>query len=317
MVTRSATDVSVVVCTYTFDRWNDLLEGVASARAQTIPPGEIIVVVDHNLELLWHIQAQLPGVVAVPNSNVRGLSGGRNTGVSVGQGKFIAFLDDDATATPTWLEQSLDALRDERVLGVGGSVAARWHSARPGWFPEEFNWVVGCSYRGLPTTPAPVRNLFGGTMCVRRDIFQRAGGFRDDLGRVNRRPVGGEDTEWCIRALEQFPGCYFFFNPAIVVHHNVPANRATLEYFVSRCYHEGCSKAILTHHTRRQVNGRLGLASERSYALQTLPRGVLAGLCDAGHGGVPRAAAIMTGLMAAGFGYMAERTRQLRILGTT
>lgn len=316
MASHSATDLSVVVCTYTFDRWNDLLEGIASVQAQTVPPGEIIVVVDHNPELLSHIREQLPEIVAVPNTSQRGLSGGRNTGVAVGQGEFIAFLDDDATATPTWLELSLGALRDEQVLGVGGSVAARWHCERPDWFPDEFNWVVGCSYRGLPTAPAPVRNLFGGTMCVRRDVFVRAGGFRNDLGRVSGRPVGGEDTEWCIRALEQFPGHFFFFDPSIVVHHSIPANRATFEYFVSRCYHEGCSKAILTHHTRRQVNGQLGLASERSYALQTLPRGMLAGLRDASHGGVSRAAAIMAGLTAAGFGYLAQRTRQLRIQGT-
>jgi GT2 family glycosyltransferase len=309
MVSRSASDLSIVICTYSFDRWSDLQEGIASLQVQTVTPGEIIVVVDHNPELLSHIEARLPGIVVVANTNQRGLSGGRNTGVEASHGKFIAFLDDDAAATPTWLEQSLGAFRDPHVLGVGGSVAARWHCARPGWFPEEFNWVVGCSYRGLPTEPAQVRNLFGGTMCVRREVFARTGGFRDDLGRVNRRPVGGEDTEWCIRALEQFSGHYFIFDPAIVVHHNVPANRATLGYFVSRCYHEGWSKAILTRHT----NSQLGLASERRYALQTLPAGVLHGLLDVGHGGVPRAAAIMTGLMSTGFGYIAERTHQLRI----
>ncbi len=313
MRTDSTADLSVVICSYTFDRWNDLLEGIASLRAQTVAPGEIIVVVDHNPELLSQVKARLPGIVAVPNANQRGLSGGRNTGVEVGTGEFIAFLDDDATASPTWLEQSLDAFQDGRVLGVGGSVAAQWRCARPDWFPDEFNWVVGCSYRGLPRAPAQVRNLFGGTMCVRRKIFARTGGFRDDLGRVNQRPVGGEDTEWCIRALEQFPGHYFYFDPAIVVHHNVPATRATFAYFVSRCYHEGCSKAILTHYTKSQSNSRLGLASERSYALQTLPAGVLQALRDAGHGGVSRAAAITIGLMAAGAGYVAERTRKVRI----
>ena len=39
---------------------------------------------------------------------------------------------------------------------------------RPRWFPPEFDWVVGCSYTGLPETVAPVRNLIGAAMSFRR-----------------------------------------------------------------------------------------------------------------------------------------------------
>ncbi|HLI56097.1 MAG TPA: glycosyltransferase, partial [Actinomycetota bacterium] len=42
---------SVVVCAYTERRWDDLVAAVASLKAQTDPPFEIILSIDHNPEL--------------------------------------------------------------------------------------------------------------------------------------------------------------------------------------------------------------------------------------------------------------------------
>lgn len=55
-----------------------------------------------------------------------------------------------------------------RVMGVGGSIVPRWESARPGWMPRKLDWVVGGTYRGMPATTAPVRNLIGCNMSFRR-----------------------------------------------------------------------------------------------------------------------------------------------------
>ena len=42
--------VSVIICAYTDDRWSQLTKSVASVEAQTSPPIEIIVCIDHNEE---------------------------------------------------------------------------------------------------------------------------------------------------------------------------------------------------------------------------------------------------------------------------
>ena len=44
----------------------------------------------------------------------------------------------------------VSAYRDPDVLGAGGWIIPAWQLGMPAWFPEEFLWVVGCSYRGLP-----------------------------------------------------------------------------------------------------------------------------------------------------------------------
>src|SRR5206468_270211 len=155
----------------------------------------------------------------------------------------IAFLDDDAVAAPNWLEAIERAFRQEAVLGVGGAVEPLWLAARPRWFPGEFDWVVGCTYRGLPRQRAPVRNLIGANMSFRRRVFEEAGGFRTELGREASIPAGCEETELCIRVRRRWPDRKLLYDPAVRVTHRVPPERGRLAYFLSRCYAEGRSKA--------------------------------------------------------------------------
>ena len=123
--------ISVVIATWTVDRWDDLTSAIESVHRQTTPAREIIVVVDHNPELLGRLASSSPGVIVVENREGRGASGARNTGVEIATGAVVAFLDDDAVAEPDWLERLASGFRDD-VLGVGGAIAATW-SARRRW----------------------------------------------------------------------------------------------------------------------------------------------------------------------------------------
>jgi glycosyltransferase involved in cell wall biosynthesis len=299
-----ALDVSVVICAYSEDRWNDLVAAIDSVRAQTLPAREIVVVVDHNRGLLERVAAHLPCVVMAENRETRGLSGARNTGVAVSQGKVIAFLDDDAVAAPDWLERLATLYEDQRTLGVGGPVEPIWLSGRPAWFPEEFDWVVGCSFRGMPETAAAVRGLIGCNMSIRREIFQRVGGFSSRLGRVGMHPCAGEETEFCIRANQHWPQGLWMYEPSALVQHRVPAGRACWRYYRSRCYAEGLSKSRIAH----LAGARDGLASEWTYTFRVLPRGLRRAIGDAtlsaDPAGIARAGAIVAGLLITITGYL-------------
>src|SRR5260221_220889 len=235
-------EVSVVICAYTLARWDDLVAAVGSVRRQIVPPREIIVVVDHNPGLLQYVYEQIPGVITVENWETRGLSGARNCGIRVAKGELVAFIDEDALAKPDWLEWLTAGYSDPNVFGVGGTVEPIWLTDRPGWFPEEFNWVVGCSYRGLPETTALVRNLIGCNMSFRREVFESIGGFKHGIGRVGTRPTGCEETELCIRLNQHCPNAILLYEPMARVYHRVPGQRACWKYFGARCYAEGQSK---------------------------------------------------------------------------
>jgi GT2 family glycosyltransferase len=301
--------VSVIICAYTELRWCELAAAVRSATGQSVAPLEVIVVSDHNPALLERVRREVPEAVSLCNDQQRGLSGARNSGVRAARGEVLAFLDDDAVAAPDWLEHLLAPYRDPAVIGVGGSIEPLWPRARPRFMPDEFDRVVGCTYRGMPTTTSRVRNLIGANMSVRRDLFEAVGGFRTDVGRVGTRPVGCEETELCIRAARNMPGTRMVFAPAARVRHHVTDERAGWRYFRDRCWSEGLSKAVVTRHAGRAD----GLSSERRYVTSTLPRGVARALRDAvsrrDTGGIARAAAIVAGLTITTAGYAAGTVR--------
>ena len=305
----SSKRISVVICAYSEERWEQILAAVDSVRAQSLRCDQLIVVVDHNQALLAPLAAALPDVTVTENMATPGLSGARNTGIALSRGEIIAFLDDDAVAEPDWLKFLSDSYTDHAIAGVGGLAKPRWETRRPPWFPDEFDWVVGCAYRGTPRSRIPVRNLMGSNMSFRREIFETVHGFEEGIGRTaGKRPLGCEETELCIRIRQIRPALVLVSDNRAMVHHMVPAARCKFSYFRSRCFAEGLSKARVT----AMVGAEAGLSVERGYVRRVLPRGFARGLADALHGdlwGLCRAGAIIAGLAATAAGYAAGRLR--------
>ncbi len=300
-------EVSVIVCGYTLDRWDALIAGARSLAAQTLRPREVVFVVDHNPELLVRATArlprELPGVRVVASQGRPGLSGARNTGVASSHGEIVVFLDDDAVAEPEWIERLVEPYRGPAVMATGGLCVPDWEAGRPWWFPEEFDWVVGCSNPGLPEQTAEIRNPTGAAMSMRRSALARVGAFREDVGRVGITPLGCEETELAIRIRQRITGALILHVPSAIVKHTVPASRGRLRYFLSRCYAEGLSKAEVV----RSVGGGDGLGTERAYVWSVLPSGILTGLRGARRGdgrGIARAAMIVTGLALTTVGFL-------------
>jgi hypothetical protein len=149
-------------------------------------------------------------------------------------------------------------------------------------------------------------------MSFRRDVFRAVGGFRTGIGRVGTLPVGCEETEFSIRVRQRIAGAVMVLEPRARVRHHVPPERATPRYFLSRCYAEGLSKALVTKHGGVAD----GLDSERRYASRTLPIGIALALRDAilrrEPGGAVRAAAILAGLAVTTAGFIIGVVRGLK-----
>lgn len=296
------TEISVVICAYTEKRWDELCAAVQSLQNQTIHPAEVLLVIDNNPGLLKRARNQFSDIVLLENRETQGLAGARNTGIENAHGSIVAFLDDDAVASANWLELLTAGYEDSSVIGVGGKLKPLWPHDRPRWFPQEFDWVVGCTYRGLPEHSAPIRNLIGANMSFRREVFDEVR-FYDGIGHTADRPFGGSDPDFCIRASNCFPGKVLLYEPQALVYHQVSEKRTHWKYFLSRCYNEGLSKSVLTS----RVGSRVGLSSERRYVTQTLPLAALQGLGDAVRGdisGVGRSTAIVAGLLITATGYL-------------
>jgi GT2 family glycosyltransferase len=266
----------------------------------------VILVVDNNPDLFARARRELSGTTVLENDDVPGLSGARNTGLRAAKEPVTVFLDDDAEAREGWLAGLLDPYQRADVVATGGSVHPCWPELRPRWFPATFDWVVGCSYTGLPESVEAIRNPIGANMSMRTDLALQAGGFDPSVGRVRGKPRGCEETELAIRLTANSPGSRILYVPGAAVDHHVAADRVSVKYFVRRCWNEGLSKATVV----RLAGSGPGLERERRQVRVVIPTDLLGNLrrfVKGDLGGGARIAVASGGLMATMAGYLAGR----------
>ncbi|GAA5110794.1 hypothetical protein GCM10023320_02950 [Pseudonocardia adelaidensis] len=167
-----------------------------------------------------------------------------------------------------WLETLSSTFADASVVGAGGVVKPAWSARQPHWFPPEFGWVFGLTnLMDGDLEIRYVRNVWSLNMMVRSDAFRSVGGFRSTFGKVGSvaRP---EDTDLCLRMTAAIPNGRWALAPRARVEHDVPADRATLTYFLRRCWQEGVGKrqllAMLGH-------GKTVLDSEMQFMNRDVP----------------------------------------------
>ena len=241
---RRASTVSVVVCTHSAARREMLGNLIDSIAAGSVLPVELVIVVDRNRPLFEALEdASWPLPLRVIESPGSGLSAARNAGWQSLSAPLVAFIDDDAVASPGWLEELVTAVDAHAADVVGGAIEPRWTGEAPAWFSPLLGWVVGCSYEGMPLEPAKVRNVIGCNMLFRRELLERLGGFDTTLGRTNTGLAGCEETELCIRANRA--GANVVLIPGAGVAQILPPDRRRFRYAVKRGWDEGRSKRML------------------------------------------------------------------------
>src|ERR1700733_7613958 len=100
-----AQSASVVIACHTEERFGSLLSAIESARAQTPPPGQLIVAVDHNEALCIRLRRELQNVEIVDHRGDPGASGTRNAGAARAYTPLLVFLDDDVQARAGWMAE--------------------------------------------------------------------------------------------------------------------------------------------------------------------------------------------------------------------
>jgi glycosyltransferase involved in cell wall biosynthesis len=254
--------VSVVISTYSEDRSRYVHDCIESLKSQSISPSEIILVLDPRPQLLDFYRSKFSRDARVLAGDGFGLSNARNAGVKSAGGDIVAFIDDDAIASTDWIKNLVAVYDDPQVVGAGGRIDPVWKNGIPIWFPEELNWVVGCSYKGLPKHKTSVRNPIGCNMSFRRMIFGMVGYFRTDMGRFGRVLLGSEEPEFSLRILNTFPKFKIIYEPRALVYHTVEKSRRKITYLLRRSLYEGLSKALIPPF---KGNKSKGLSTENQY----------------------------------------------------
>ncbi len=162
-------DISVIVPAYNEEkRIRSCLESIRAQR--TSRSCELIVSDSGSTDGTVSIAKEYADKVVLCTE--RGTARARNEGARLAEGGILAFIDSDSMVLPGYLDTVCEALGDGRTLAV--SCAFKFSRRTPKLLLAEHvtnSYYVLRSLFGAATLP-------GFNFCVRRDAFERLGGFR-------------------------------------------------------------------------------------------------------------------------------------------
>ena len=202
--------ISVCICTY--NRAKMLRRTLVSLAVQNYDNRAIseVLIIDNNcsdetVNVVEEFQERLP-IRRVIESQ-QGLAHARNRAVAEFRGDVLLFTDDDVRFGTGWLAAYQDAIRRFPAADYfGGRILPDWEEAKPWWVGDEplplidgvLVWFDhGSETRLIGSTEPPP---FGASFAIRRQLFDRIGVFRVDLGTGGTGLGRGEETELLIRA---------------------------------------------------------------------------------------------------------------------
>jgi glycosyltransferase involved in cell wall biosynthesis len=242
--------ISAVVCTH--NRAAYLRKALRSLVCQTLARElyEVVVVDNASADSTREVVAEFGDV-----SNLRylyepivGHSRARNAGWRGAKGEYVAYLDDDAVASPEWLEKLVEVFETfEPSPGcVGGKIEAIWEAPRPDWLGDEMLGRLSIfDWSDVPVVVTKDQWLSGCNLALPRELLQAAGGFREDLGRQGTNLRGNDDIDMRQR-LDSLGRCTVY-HPGIVVGHHASPERLTKKWFRRAAYWQGMSDAIMQY----------------------------------------------------------------------
>lgn len=253
---RGEIRIDVAICTYRRRELEQTLYSIA-ALARPADVAIRIIVADNDVEpsARKRVDALRPVVpheisyVHCPASNI---SLARNACLDTATGDFVAFIDDDETASKDWLVELRTVADATGADAVLGPVRALYPPDTPDWMRQgDFHSTFPVWVRG------EIRTGYTCNVLLRRGSPHVAG-RRFSLASGQ---TGGEDTEFFDRLHRA--GGRIAYAPAAVVDEPVPTSRASFRWLSKRRFRSG------------QTHGRLlgedagGLARATAVCLAT------------------------------------------------
>ncbi|WP_016952273.1 glycosyltransferase family 2 protein [Anabaena sp. PCC 7108] len=250
--------ISAIICTHNRDTY--LGAAIDSLLAQDFTTNFEIVVVDNGSS------DRTREVVEQRAADTRlkyifeptlGLSVARNTGAKATSADIIAYLDDDAVASPQWLQVLSSAYENNPNIAIaGGKVTLIWPAniEPPKWISPGLAANLGAYDLGdsIVYIQQPGSTPRGLNYSIRRSFLEDIGGFDPQLGRVGKNLLSNEELQMTEFALQG--GWQVAYLPQALVAHNVAPERLKPSWFLNRGWWQGISECY-----REQLAGKAGI----------------------------------------------------------
>lgn len=251
----SSIQIAAIICTHNRDQY--LGSAIDSLLQQDYEDYEVIVVDNastDNTKSVVESRLANPRLKYVYEANV-GLSVARNTGAKSTDAPILAYLDDDAEASPQWLRVLADAYQNNSQLAIAGGkvylILPANQEHLPVWLSNSLAGALGLYDLGNEVVYIQESGLTprGLNYSIRRSFFEKIGGFDPNLGRVGQKLLSNEELYMTELAIKH--GWQVAYLPQAEVGHNVQPERLTKDWFLKRSWWQGVSEAY-----RQEIAGR-------------------------------------------------------------
>lgn len=250
--------ISAIICTHNRDTY--LGAAIDSLLAQQTAVGFEVVVVDNGSTDRTRevVEQRLADArLRYVFEPVLGLSVARNTGASSSRGKILAYLDDDAEASVSWLDTLHSAFEANSKLAIaGGKVTLIYPPGQeaPAWLSPGLAANLGAYDLGdkVIYIDNPGLTPRGLNYAIRRSFLEEIGGFDINLGRVGKKLLSNEELQMTELAIGR--GWQVAYLPNALAAHNVQIERLQRSWFFNRGWWQGISECY-----REQLAGKAGI----------------------------------------------------------
>ena len=230
--------VTVILCTY--NRSQSLIKALTSVANSIVPDSVAweVLVVDNNSpdktrEVVEEFCRRYPQRFRYLFEPRQGKSHALNSGIRATDADVLAFMDDDVEVDTYWLGNLTKALQSGPWSGAGGRILAEAGFVPPRWMETNARYALApLAFFDLGDNAGESKEApFGTNMAFRKEMFQRYGDFRTDLGPQPGSEIRNEDTEFGTRLLNG--GEQIWYEPSALVYHSVPRDRIRKDYFLA------------------------------------------------------------------------------------
>lgn len=255
-------EIAAIICTHNRDRY--LGAAIDSLLKQDCDDYEIIIVDNASSDRTSEVVQQRldnPLVKYVYEPEL-GLSVARNRGAKETTAPILAYLDDDAEASPQWLRVIVKAYRKNAKLAIAGGkvtlILPEGRTSLPKWLSEEMSGALGSYDLGdkMVYIDNPGLTPRGLNYSLRQSFLEQIGGFDPNLGRVGKNLLSNEELLMTELAIEK--GWQVAYLPEALAAHNVSPERLQPKWFINRTWWQGVSECY-----REEIAGRTGLIQFR------------------------------------------------------
>lgn len=228
--------LSIIICSY--NRASYIGDALTALYNQTTSLDQFeVFIVDNNSTdgtpaVFKQWRANHPnGKFIYTTETKQGASFARNTGAKLASTPWLCFIDDDAIASPEYVENVIKHTLDQPfIVGFGGKIIPKYIPAEPKWMSYYVSSLVG-NFDYAPHACAFKNGKYPleSNMIVSKKVFEEVGGFNEQLpGVVGTLRIGGEGKElfYKIMALDHT----IYYDPSIWVHHVVEVSKLTPAY---------------------------------------------------------------------------------------